>query len=205
MKAEKVFRLDKSHIRKAGKVFASAFWDDPQVKYMIPEASRKSKTLRPIFEFALKYGIIHGEAYAVSPNLEGIAIWLPSEKAKISLLGILRSGLIRVLRKVDRKVMTKLLRSTRHAVSLKDNSIPGRHYYLFLLATKPSCQRKGHASVLLRTMLKRLDKERLPCFLTTHNETNIPIYERHGFKLVTSSLVPDSNLKHLGMLRQIPA
>ena len=199
----KIIRLELSHINRAAKVCASAFHNDPQAVYLIPDATRRRRALLRLFRFALKYGILNGECYAASDDLKGIALWLPSDKANLNPYRLIRSGLLSLYNSIDVMVIARYIKCLYHSVSVRKDKAPSRHYYLFLLAVRPALQGKGYASALLKAMLKRLDGERLPCYLTTHNETNVHIYERHGFRLLTSHFIPRTNVKHLAMIREI--
>jgi ribosomal protein S18 acetylase RimI-like enzyme len=172
---------------------------------LIPDESKRKKALLHLFEFALRYGLLYGEGYATSRAFEGLAIWIPSKKAAISPFGMIRSGLLSLICRVDRKVMSRLFSCLYHSVSIQKDKAPQRYLYLFLLAVRPAFQGKGYASALLTDMLKRLDGEKLPCYLTTNNEANVPIYERHGFRLLTSHVISNTGVKHLAMLRECAA
>lgn len=198
----KIIRLGLPHINAASKVCALAFENDPQAAYIIPDKSQRRGALLRLFRFALKYGILNGECYAASEDLKGIALWLPSEKTGLNIYRLVRSGLFSLYNTIDRKIIARYVRCFYHSASIQKGSVPGRHCYLFLLAVRPASQGKGYGSALLKAMLDRLDREKLPCYLTTHNETNVPIYERHGFRLVTSHLIPRTTVRHLAMIRE---
>lgn len=198
----KIIRLDLSHVNSAAKVCASAFQNDPQAAYLIPDAKQRIRALLCLFRFALKYGIMNGECYAASDDLKGIALWLPSDKTNLNFYRLMRSGFLSLYNSIDVMVIVRYIKCFYHSAFVQKDNTVGRHYYLFLLAVRPAFQGKGYGSALLKSMLKRLDSEKLPCYLATHNETNIPVYERHGFRLLASHLIPRTNLKHLAMIRE---
>jgi GNAT superfamily N-acetyltransferase len=47
-------------------------------------------------------------------------------------------------------------------------------------------QRRGLGSLLLGHALEQVDRERTPAYLETANTANIPLYQRHGFELLTT-------------------
>ena len=63
-------------------------------------------------------------------------------------------------------------------------------------------QGKGYARSLLRAMLGRIDNERLPCYLETQNQSNLPIYRHYGFKVIKDVIIPGTKLHHWLMLRE---
>ena len=74
-------RLTKAQIKPAAETLVQAFQDDPLIAYFIPDASERNNKSPYIFHLLIRYGLLYGEVYAISPNLEGVAVWLPSEKA----------------------------------------------------------------------------------------------------------------------------
>jgi ribosomal protein S18 acetylase RimI-like enzyme len=58
------------------------------------------------------------------------------------------------------------------------------HWYLPLIGADPVHQRQGLGSALLRHALARCDRDGLPAYLESSNPANVPLYERHGFKLI---------------------
>ena len=76
------------------------------------------------------------------------------------------------------------------------------HWYLQLLGVDPVYQGKGYASILLRAMFARIDEERLPCYVETQNEKNVPIYQHYGFKVVEEGIFPGSEVNTWAMLRE---
>lgn len=65
------------------------------------------------------------------------------------------------------------------------------HYYLSLLATDPAHRSHGHGLRLLADNLRRLDAEGASAYLEASNPANVPLYERHGFKLLGAFDLPD--------------
>lgn len=43
---------------------------------------------------------------------------------------------------------------------------------------------------MLQPMMERLDAERLPSYLESSKERNVPLYERHGYKVVERVNLP---------------
>lgn len=70
-------RLNDEQAKAASKVLARAFQDYPQFDYTLPNLDERASKLPEIYEFMVRYGIMYGEVYSISANLEGIAVWLP--------------------------------------------------------------------------------------------------------------------------------
>ena len=162
-----LIRLTKAQLKPAAAMVARAFQDNPLSVYFFPDVSERKDKLPYIFQFMISYGLLHGEAYATSPNLEGVAVWLPSEKARMTRrVDIKNEGLSRLF-KVKRETAAKWRSFDDYVSSMHERLVSFRHWYLQLLGVDPAYQGKGYASTLLKAMFVRIDKERLPCFLET--------------------------------------
>lgn len=64
------------------------------------------------------------------------------------------------------------------------------HYHLGLLVVRPSAQRKGVGSVLIQYGLAKLDKEDGWRAFVNASEQGRPLYERFGFKVGQTSVIP---------------
>ena len=196
-------RLTKAQIKPAGEMFARTLQDDPLFSYFISDFEREA--LLPIFEFITRFGVLYGEVYATSPSLEGVAVWFPSEKAKLTSWKMIRIGGFKFIYYYFfnlRKVISRIMSYNEYAFKLHERHAHFPHWYLLLIGVNPMFQRKGYASRLLRPMFARIDQEHLPCYLETQNERNVPIYQHYGFKVVEEGTIPGTNVTHWAMLRE---
>jgi len=195
-------RLTKSQLKPAAAMAAGAFQDNPLSVHFFPDVSERKNKLPYIFQFMISYGLLYGEAYATSPNLEGVAVWLPSEKARMTRRGDIGNGGLSKLFKVERKAAAKWRSFDDYVSSLHKRHVPFTHWYLQLLGIAPAYQGKGYASTLLKAMFTRIDKESLPCFLETDEKGNVSFYQHYGFKVVEEGIVPGSEVTIWAMLRE---
>ena len=109
IKVRKLYRLNETHISEVSKIFARSFHEDPIFVYIFPDHIKRSKNLPFLFQGLLKYGLKYGEVYSNSPNLEGIAIWIPPGDGGMtawrmfrsrSITSYLKTGLINIPRMV---------------------------------------------------------------------------------------------------------
>jgi ribosomal protein S18 acetylase RimI-like enzyme len=193
------YLLEKRDIENASIVLAKAFTNDPLWSLIITDDVDNTK-LALAFQvpllFALRYGII----YATSANLEGIAVWLPHKYADMSFWGIIRSGAIFPAFKLGKKIGSKMRALTPLEEDRKQNIKPP-YYYLFIIGVAPEYQKKGYASNLLQTMIKKTDNERTPLYLETGKESNVPLYEHFGFQLIKKIILPEVNVPMWEMIR----
>ena len=197
-----LIRLDKSQVRAASQVLARAFADDPELIQFVSEPRRRAELLHSMFRMELSHAILHGEVYAVSPKMEGIAVWLPSGAPDISFWTAVRGGGLALLFKGGREFLQKMKQDEDFARELRRRLAPTPHWYLAILGVDPQFQGKGYASRLLKPMLSRLDEEKLPAYLETSVEDYVPIYQRFGFKVIQEAVMPGSGTKMWVMLRK---
>jgi len=157
-----LIRLEKGQARPASEVLARAFTDDPQLIRFVTEPRKRQELLRSMFRMVLSHAILHGEVYAVSPKMEGIAIWLPSGVPDITFWVMLRCGGLSFLFKVGWEFLRKMKQDEDFAFKLRQRLAPTPHWYLAVLGVDPKFQGRGYASRLLKPMLARLDAEKLP-------------------------------------------
>ena len=76
------------------------------------------------------------------------------------------------------------------------------HYYLWGLAVNPNLKKTGIGSILLKFALEKAAKEKMPVYLETHDEKNLPYYQKHNFDLIHSAIIPKHHLPFWCMLRE---
>jgi len=197
-----LIRLEKGQARPAGEVLARAFNDDPALIRFVTEPRKRVELLRSMFRMVVSHAVLKGEVYAVSPKMEGVAIWLPSGVPEITLWEALRGGGLTLLFKGGMEFMRKMKQDEDFAHQLRQRLAPTPHWYLAVLGVDPQFQGKGCASRLLKPMLARLDAEKLPAYLETSTEEYVPMYQHFGFKLLQEAMMPGSGTKMWVMLRE---
>jgi GNAT superfamily N-acetyltransferase len=195
-------RLTKAQIKPTAVMLARAFQDDPLFAYFLPDAVKRKEKLHHIFEVFIRYGVLYGEAYATSPNLEGATVWFPPGRAEMTLWRTIRCGGLFLYFKVGRKVMSRVLGFFDYAFKVHGRHAPFPHWYGAVLGVDPEFQGKGYMSALMKPILARIDQEHLPCYLETNSETNLPIHEHYGFEVVEICTVPKSDVTLWAMLRK---
>ena len=199
-----LFKIGKDQIQEAAEVFSKAFVDDPLTRWFFPDSSSRKEMSSSYFRFRIRFGVLFGEVYATSQNLEGLAVWYPSKKMDMTYWRMLRSGGMKLLKELGIGTVQRMMLIGNFTSELHHNQLNFPHWYLAPMGVDPDYQGKGYASMLMRSMLKRLDDEILPCFLETQNENNIEIYKHYGFKIIGKTTIPNTNLEHWSMLREPP-
>lgn len=194
-------RLTKRDAKRAGEMMALAFHQFPLTMYFYPNPEERLRESAVRFEFLMRYGIANGEVYATSPELEGAAMWLPSDKIHPTFWRNLQSG--QAAWPWKKKPLSKQAAYGAFANAMRLRCVPYPHLYLRALGVHPEHRDKGLSSKLLRPMFERTDRQKLPCYLETQSETNVAKYTHLGFRVVEEGLVPGSDLTSWGMLRDV--
>lgn len=189
-----MIRLTKKDLKNASLTLASAFKEEPHLLYYFPQDIYKYSHILEFFRFRLKFGILYGEVYVSSNKYEGVVIWIPSYNREITFLRIIRSGGIRLLFKCGIKSILRMLNIGD--VTSKLYSIYGKPLFMILstIGVAPEYQGKGIAKYLINSILTKLDKEKLPCFLETITENNVRIYQKLGFKVLEKRIIPKTQM-----------
>ena len=199
---DKLFRLNKSHVKRAGEMTARAYFDDPGISYFFPNPEKMKKNLHYIYDMPIKLSIIYGEVYAPTPNIEGIAGWQYHDgKFNTPVWGAIRSGVFSIVFKASGRKLRRLNRWTTYTMKVHKHHMNIPHWELVNLAVDPIHQGKGYASTLIRPMLARIDQEKLPCYLTTQNERNASMYQRYGFEVIEVVKIPKTDFEEHVMIR----
>ena len=196
-----LLQLTDLHITKASTVFAEAFEEYPLFKYLIKDPTARPRIYSHIFQLMVKHTIKNGEAYTTSENMEGIVLWLPSEKSDISLWSNLTNGGISILLYAGFGVTYRSMVFTDFANKLHYDSIDKPHIYLFQIGVQKKYRGKGFSGKLMKPMMAIADSKGQQIYLETHDELNIPIYKHYQFEIVRHEKIPGSNLNHWAMIR----
>jgi len=200
--ASPLIRLTRAQIKPAARVLARAFADEPLWQYFIPDAERRHRKIFYVFRLMVSYGVRYGEGYATSPNLEGVIIWLPSERAKMPLWDQILCGAIPAFLNLGMKTTAHISGTDAYIEDVHARNAPFPHQYLSVIGVEPVFQGRGYASALLRPMFARLDAEGRPCYLETHTEPNKQIYTHYGFEAREEGIFPNSDTRYTAMVRK---
>jgi ribosomal protein S18 acetylase RimI-like enzyme len=160
-----------------------AFSADPIARWFYPDPHEYLLHL-PGFvrEFAGK-AFEQCSAYYIDGYL-GAALWLPpdvhpDETALAALL--------------QRTIPEKNQQEIFAFIEQMDRSHPSEpHWYLPMIGVDPAQQGKGYGSALLKHALERCDGEGKLAYLEASSPKSIPLYQRHGFELVSTIQVGPS-------------
>jgi ribosomal protein S18 acetylase RimI-like enzyme len=199
-----LFQLTSEYLKEACIVAGKAFQEDPLMVYSYPKEKDRIEKSQYGFYMLYNYGIKHRFSYATSKNLEGITIWLPPDKIHLSAWTMMRYGGFYTMRKVGLKF--KAIKRTMSVYSYLERKhrqlVPYNHWYLQNIAVRPEEQGKGYGKLLLSSMIKKIESEKLPIYLETNTEKAMSIYRKFGFEILEHSIIPKTNIPLWCMLRK---
>ena len=196
-------RLGEPDVANAAKVLVRSFPDDPMMRYVFlgePQAERKMFLL---FQVIVRYGLMYGEVYASSSNMEGVAIWHTSDNNIWDAAKLEKCGFNEFTSQVSPAVIERIVSLDEFATSRKKLKVPFEHWYLAFIGVDPEYHGKGFASALIKPMLERIKREDIPCYLETATEKNAAIYRHLGFKLIEKAPVPGTDVCLYTMIRGV--
>ena len=199
-----LIRINKFNAKHAVEVLVSAFRNYPLLHYYFPSEVERETISNYFLSVVVYSGIKYGEVYVTSSNLEGIAVWMPSNNYPLTFWEMLRSVPLSIIFGFGRCGGSKMRRFSDYLDSVHQRLVPFKHWFLQTIGVAPQFQGKGFGSKLLKPMFYKIDEERLPCYLETIDEQNVSLYEHFDFKIVDKSNVPKTNFTNWAMLRETP-
>lgn len=191
-----LYRLTSKDYHRACEVLGLAFKEDPLWRAILKDDLDK---LPMIFGVPLKHCLKYGVVLASSPNLEGIAAWLPSQYIKLGFFRLLMSGTLWSAMKLGSKI-GKLIQEVSDIITKdREANMEGIYFYLYIIGVEPDHQGTGIGTRLINSMLANLPPE-IPIYLETETERNVRLYERLGFKVLKKVMIPILQLSMWEML-----
>jgi len=197
-----LYKITPDDVKEAITVAGDAFLDDPVIVYTYPDEKERKEKSKYGFYALYNYGIKYGLTYATSKNLEGITIWLPPNKVYHSTLAMMRYGGFYTMRKTGLKAGKRVLPLFKYQEERHKELVPYDHWYFQQISVKPEEQRKGFGGLLIRTMLKTIERDGLPIYVDTNTEKAMLIYQKYGFEILEHTLIPETDILLWCMLRK---
>ena len=195
-----VRRLRHDEVDEAASLLARAFVGDPFPSLLADDPDARLEASRWAFTVFARYGLAFGEVWTVG-DLDGVAIWWAPEcvhpdDERAALVGFNDGPDV-----LGKAAWERFLHLNDLTAEVHQRSVTGPHWYLSVIGVAPEAQRRGLGSVLLTTMIDRLDREGLPAYLDTGTAENVAFYQRHGFIVAAELLEPGSGVLIRGMRR----
>ncbi|MBW2268346.1 MAG: GNAT family N-acetyltransferase [Deltaproteobacteria bacterium] len=181
--------------RRISECLGRAFHDDPLAEFFFPDEASRSQRFGAFARFVMSTLAPHSRYFTTDP-IHGAALWQAPSPAKSGLLTNLLLGL---------RMAWVAGSAFGRIASMGDATLPYHprepHWYLAVLGTEPAAQGRGIGSELLRGTLEECDRTGTLAYLESSKESNLPFYERHGFR-VDAAFSPPGGPQLWAMTRQ---
>lgn len=194
-------RLKQTDVRSAVEPLVRTFRQDPLWLRILPDESKRDKGNRAIFRFILTYGILCGEVYGTSLQMEGTAVWLPDKYETMDGRPALRAGALRIPFAIGIRAIGYMQTVGKMLKEMRLRHCTGSYWYTALVGIDPAHQGKGLGQKLLQPMLARCAREGVPVWLETETESNVRFYEHLGFEIAEETVIPGIDMRMWGMLK----
>ena len=193
-------RLGMGDLEWMTELLTEAFLAEAPTTHLFLGPKRRLQT-RYFMRCSCAYALLFGECYTTEEK-QGVALWLLPGKTAMSLGRMHKAGMLAAPFRMGLGAFSRFMVFAAHTDKLHKAAAPMPHYYLFALGVHPSAQGKGVGGLLVRSMLERTDREKLPIYLETQSPRNIELYSRLGFVMAAEEPFPKlDGLRNWGMLR----
>jgi GNAT superfamily N-acetyltransferase len=195
--------LQPDQIEQAAGMLARAFQEDVLSHFLFPNAQRREQHMPAMFAQFLRDGLRDGEVLTLGPIL-AVAIWIAPQTASEPEPGMAESAKtdwVNAMKAWTADEKERFERFVGHVDAVHARLMPDPHAYLSVIGVEPAHQGRGLGSVLMAPNLARFRAAGIPCYLDTGMIRNVRFYERHGFRVLEESDLPDSAL-HIWAMRR---
>jgi GNAT superfamily N-acetyltransferase len=167
-----------------GALLARAFFDDPIFRWVEPDDALRARFLGPFFTGLTRRSHRLAVALATEGELRGASLWKTPGLTTLSAEELAMTGLDRIADWLSDAALARLdaVFDPVEVAFAEDLAEPV--WYLGVLGVEPGHQGRGLGSCLMRPVLERADREARAVTLETAQPKNLPLYERHGFRVL---------------------
>lgn len=185
MLIDQLYRLETKDLIQSRETLVRAFAEDSLWQEVFSSYIDSQEKRRSFFEIPLRLSLTFGEAYADSPDIRAVAAWLPGERSSIGILSMIRSGAWRSITSLGKEVNSSLMPLLEVVDKDREKIMEGKRYtYLQVIGVDPDYQRQGLFSALMKALIEQSDQACRFLYLETSTDSNVPLYENLGFKIV---------------------
>jgi GNAT superfamily N-acetyltransferase len=174
-------RAERNEAALLGEILADAFAEDPVFQWLIdPNVRNRDQRMLTFFTSMSRTYLRQKKPCYIAGDGSAAAMWAAPGKWALPMSEMALEAAPQTAafgRRLQRALRTQLQIEALHPGSPK-------HWYLAYLGSRQDKQGQGLGSQLLREVLSKADADGVPAYLESSNERNVPLYERHGFKVV---------------------
>jgi hypothetical protein len=192
-------RIRISQIDLLGNVLTRAFYDDPGVTYIIPDAHARRQVLLWFFNsVAIRASRLCGEVFT-TVDVDGGALWI-SPGVELTIGQTVRTEMLSLPLKLDRSSVTRWINVNKHLESVRRHTAERLHWYLLAFGTEPSTGNAIRRS-LMAPVLATADWDLRSCYVETFREEDLRFYEECGFRIAGAGQIPNGGPNFWTLIR----
>jgi ribosomal protein S18 acetylase RimI-like enzyme len=180
----------KSDVRALSATLGRAFYEDPIMKWMLPDDRLRAKGLPRMFAILARrqYLALGGVEVATNGSEIGAAtLWGPPpgqpKESRVEEL-LLMPAFLWIFR-------SRAQKGQEVAELMKKVHPEEPHWYLFAIGSDPTVRGAGFGQALMHSRLDRCDAEHAPAYLESTKQETVPYYMRFGFEVTGEIKLPD--------------
>ncbi|MBU9765766.1 GNAT family N-acetyltransferase [Mycobacterium sp. TNTM28] len=192
--------VHKSEVKGLAAVLGRAFYDDPVMRWMLPDEAHRQRALARMFATMTRHHFLSGGSSEVAYRQDRIgaaALWDPPGRWRQTPLEELR-----MMPGFARAFGRHFTRGKQVAELMKKHHPQEPHWYLAVIGSDPTVRGGGFGQALMRSRLDRVDAEHAPAYLESSNPDNVPYYLRFGFEITGEIELPDNGPVMTAMWRR---
>jgi ribosomal protein S18 acetylase RimI-like enzyme len=190
----------KSDVRALSATLGRAFYEDPIMKWMLPDDRLRAKGLPRMFAILARrqYLALGGVEVATNGSEIGAAtLWGPPpgqpKESRVEEL-LLMPAFLWIFR-------SRAQKGQEVAELMKKVHPEEPHWYLFAIGSDPTVRGAGFGQALMHSRLDRCDAEHAPAYLESTKQETVPYYMRFGFEVTGEIKLPDGGPRMYPMWR----
>lgn len=195
-----LYQLKEEDLKRCADVAAQAFINDETSKFLLSS----NLTYKSLYNYYLViYKAIYNKMYmfAESENIDGFIIITSVKDSVITIWDFFKAGGLKIILSQGLGILFRSLEYENNCISIRNKIIPANTWYILQFGVSPAKQGMGVGSKTIKPVLKWLDSKNASCYLETHKDVNVDIYNRFGFSLKSVDTLPNSEKKQFAMLR----
>lgn len=198
-----LYKLTKEDIDKGADVTSKAFYDYPMMKYIFGD-KLTLENVKVVQKFLITYGVLYGEAFASSINMEGVILFTDFKKYNFSLYRSLRCGILSLIKmggNEGKDIGRRFNEFDSFTLKKHKELIKEPHQYLILIGVDPEKQGEGFGSKMMYPFMKLAEEKGQPCYTETHGDKNVNMYQKYGFEVVSEDIVPGTDIVQYSLIK----
>ena len=168
-------------------ILAKAFEHNISVNYAIFPGEKKQQRIRDLIDYSYEIAKIKGEIL-INSSFSAAAIFTYSDK-KVNSFRQFFLDLKLIYKVIGFKRAKKLARRSELLRSFRPKT---SYIYLGYIGVDPLLAQKGEGTAILKQVMAKAEDLKIPIYLETSMQENLPFYKKHGFEVYHQENVNES-------------